>query len=189
VPEPGRGVTWVSVGQRICGHCHSVNMEPYEPLPALLWRLCALCMSAFFSLAAGVQINDPDAGMWIIAYLIPAGLAFLVSVNPSITENFMWKSLSEMHLLMCSAVAVLCGWSLYHNAKNSLFHEEEGRELLGLVLIVFWILLCRQSGKHLGAFRVSVAVCVTALPFLAWLYYYINKDLRASWPSHCKGTI
>uniref|UniRef100_A0A4W3HFN5 Transmembrane protein 220 n=1 Tax=Callorhinchus milii TaxID=7868 RepID=A0A4W3HFN5_CALMI len=172
-------------------------MEPYEPLPALLWRLCALCMSAFFSLAAGVQPQEKTFAMNFprifppkqIAYLIPAGLAFLVSVNPSITENFMWKSLSEMHLLMCSAVAVLCGWSLYHNAKNSLFHEEEGRELLGLVLIVFWILLCRQSGKHLGAFRVSVAVCVTALPFLAWLYYYINKDLRASWPSHCKGTI
>ncbi|KAM9119638.1 transmembrane protein 220 isoform 2-T2 [Pangshura tecta] len=34
--------------------------------PGRLWRLCNLLMAAFFGLAAAVQINDPDAGLWII---------------------------------------------------------------------------------------------------------------------------
>ncbi|XP_042697187.2 transmembrane protein 220 isoform X3 [Chrysemys picta bellii] len=34
--------------------------------PGRLWRLCNLLMAAFFGLAAAVQINDPDAGLWIV---------------------------------------------------------------------------------------------------------------------------
>ncbi|XP_044838989.1 transmembrane protein 220 isoform X2 [Mauremys mutica] len=34
--------------------------------PGRSWRLCNLLMAAFFGLAAAVQINDPDAGLWII---------------------------------------------------------------------------------------------------------------------------
>ncbi|XP_041283296.1 transmembrane protein 220 isoform X3 [Onychostruthus taczanowskii] len=33
-------------------------------MAALLWRLCNLLMAAFFGLAAAVQVNDPDAGLW-----------------------------------------------------------------------------------------------------------------------------
>ncbi|XP_068007744.1 uncharacterized protein [Melanerpes formicivorus] len=31
-----------------------------------LWRLCNLLMAAFFGLAAAVQVNDPDAGLWTV---------------------------------------------------------------------------------------------------------------------------
>ncbi|XP_074967826.1 transmembrane protein 220 isoform X2 [Phalacrocorax aristotelis] len=31
-----------------------------------LWRLCNLLMAAFFGMAAAVQVNDPDAGLWTI---------------------------------------------------------------------------------------------------------------------------
>ncbi|KAM9596440.1 transmembrane protein 220 isoform 2-T2 [Trichechus inunguis] len=30
-----------------------------------LWRLCNLLMAAFFALAASVQVNDPDAELWM----------------------------------------------------------------------------------------------------------------------------
>ncbi|XP_056362017.1 transmembrane protein 220 isoform X1 [Oenanthe melanoleuca] len=34
-------------------------------MAARLWRLCNLLMAAFFGLAAAVQVNDPDAGLWM----------------------------------------------------------------------------------------------------------------------------
>ncbi|XP_031459632.1 transmembrane protein 220 isoform X3 [Phasianus colchicus] len=34
-------------------------------MAGLLWRLCNLLMAAFFGLAAAVQVNDPDAGLWV----------------------------------------------------------------------------------------------------------------------------
>uniref|UniRef100_UPI00398EF104 transmembrane protein 220 isoform X2 n=1 Tax=Pristiophorus japonicus TaxID=55135 RepID=UPI00398EF104 len=121
--------------------CHSA----LPPLYLTSWKACNLCMAFFFALAAYVQINDPDAGIWIVAYLIPAALTFLVGLNPPITENFIWKSLSAMHMYVCSTVAILWGWYL-RGAKNNIFHEEEGREFLGLVIIAIWMLLCRHSG-------------------------------------------
>ncbi|XP_072339213.1 transmembrane protein 220 isoform X2 [Scyliorhinus torazame] len=149
------------------------------PLYLMAWKVCNFCMAFFFALAAFVQV----------AYVIPATLSFLVGLNPPITDNFIWKSLSELHMYMCSMVAILWAWRLQHGAKNNIFHEEEGRELLGLVIIVTWILLCRHSGKYLGGCRLSIAVLITVLPFITWLYYYINKELRASWPDHCRNTI
>ncbi|XP_035198587.1 transmembrane protein 220 isoform X5 [Oxyura jamaicensis] len=32
-----------------------------------LWQLCNLLMAAFFGLAAAVQVNDPDAGLWVVS--------------------------------------------------------------------------------------------------------------------------
>ncbi|XP_059804798.1 transmembrane protein 220 isoform X2 [Hypanus sabinus] len=153
------------------------------------WRVCNICMAFFFALAAYVQINDPDAGIWTVVYLIPAVLSFLVGLNPLVTDNFIWKHLSLMHMSMCFMVATLWGWYLHRHAKNTIFHEEEGREFLGLVIIIIWMLLCQNSGKYLGGFKISIAVFITVLPFVTWLYYYINKELRASWPEHCKNTI
>ncbi|XP_074410957.1 transmembrane protein 220 isoform X1 [Zonotrichia albicollis] len=36
-------------------------------MAARLWRLCNLLMAAFFGLAAAVQVNDPDAGLWTVS--------------------------------------------------------------------------------------------------------------------------
>lgn len=40
-----------------------------------------------------------------------------------------------------------------------------------------------------GMLRVSTAVAITVFPFVAWLYYYIHKELRSNWPSHCQNAI
>ncbi|XP_048179531.1 transmembrane protein 220 isoform X1 [Corvus hawaiiensis] len=36
-------------------------------MAARLWRLCNVFMAAFFGLAAAVQVNDPDAGLWMVS--------------------------------------------------------------------------------------------------------------------------
>ncbi|XP_053903030.1 transmembrane protein 220 isoform X1 [Malaclemys terrapin pileata] len=115
--------------------------------PGRLWRLCNLLMAAFFGLAAAVQINDPDAGLWIVVYVVPAVLTLLVGLNPSITDNVVWRSLSDLHSAACLVGTIALGCSLFAYAKSNILHEEEGRELFGLVIITIWMNLCRNSAK------------------------------------------
>uniref|UniRef100_W5N2P0 Transmembrane protein 220 n=1 Tax=Lepisosteus oculatus TaxID=7918 RepID=W5N2P0_LEPOC len=125
-----------------------------------------------------------------VAYSIPASLCFLISLKPPITEVLIWRRLSDLHMLICAAVAAMLGWSLYKSKAENIFQKEEGREFSGLLLIVVWLILCRHSGRNsVGALRVSTAVGITAFPLVTWLYYYINKELRSSWPSHCKTAL
>lgn len=40
-----------------------------------------------------------------------------------------------------------------------------------------------------GTLRVLTAAAITVFPFVAWLYYHGNEELRSSWPTHCKTAI
>ncbi|MBN3313468.1 SCO1 protein, partial [Atractosteus spatula] len=82
-----------------------------------------------------------------VAYSIPASLCFLISLKPPITEVLIWRRLSDLHMLICAAVAAMLGWSLYKSKAENIFQKEEGREFSGLVLIVVWLILCRHSGS------------------------------------------
>ncbi|XP_072259396.1 transmembrane protein 220 isoform X3 [Pyxicephalus adspersus] len=145
-----------------------------------LWRVCNLLMSAFFSLAAFVQV----------IYVIPASLILLLSIKPDITGHVIWKTLSDLHSVLCLLGASRLFVSLLLDGKKNILHEEEGRELSGLAIIVLWLLLCRNSGrKSIGGPRLLIAVSVSVLPFIIWLYIFINKEMRTSWPQHCKTVI
>ncbi|KAL1779166.1 transmembrane protein 220 [Sigmodon hispidus] len=156
-----------------------------------LWRACNMLMAAFFALAAVVQVNDPDAEFWVVVYMIPAVLALLVGFNPLVTGNFIWKSVSALHMLFC---VLWAGGLAYHfllHAQQNILHEEEGRELSGLVIIIVWMALCHSSAKNPGGGRMllTTAVVITLLPVISWVYVYINKEMRSSWPAHCKTVI
>ncbi|XP_076792713.1 transmembrane protein 220 isoform X5 [Arvicanthis niloticus] len=118
-----------------------------------LWRACNTLMAAFFGLAAVVQVNDPDAELWVVVYMIPAVLALLVGFNPLVTVF--------------------------------------SRELSGLVIVTAWMALCHSSSKNPGGGRMhlAIAVVITLFPLLSWVYIYMNKEMRSSWPTHCKTVI
>ncbi|XP_055114308.1 transmembrane protein 220 isoform X1 [Symphalangus syndactylus] len=156
-----------------------------------LWRACNGLMAAFFALAAFVQVNDPDAELWVVVYTIPAVLTLLVGLNPQVTGNVIWKSISAIHILFCMVWAVgLASYLLRHTQQNIL-HEEEGRELSGLVIITAWIILCHSSSKNPvgGRIQLAIAIVITLFPFISWVYIYINKEMQSSWPTHCKTVI
>ncbi|NXJ07106.1 TM220 protein, partial [Odontophorus gujanensis] len=156
----------------------------------LLWRLCNLLMAAFFGLAAAVQVNDPDAGLWVVVYMVPSALTLLVVLNPLVTENFFWRSLCDLHSAGCIIGTIALAYSLFAHTQGNIFHEEEGRELFGLVIITTWMSLCRSSAKSpLGGIHLTAAILVALFPFVSWLYIYMNKEMRESWPEHCKTVI
>nr|XP_048304237.1 transmembrane protein 220 isoform X4 [Myodes glareolus]XP_048304238.1 transmembrane protein 220 isoform X4 [Myodes glareolus] len=92
-----------------------------------LWRACNLFMSAFFALAAVVQVNDPDAEFWVVVYMIPALLTLLVGFNPLVTGNFVWRSVSVIHMLFCGLWAGGLAHHFLRHAQQSILNEEEGR--------------------------------------------------------------
>ncbi|XP_017715134.1 transmembrane protein 220 isoform X3 [Rhinopithecus roxellana] len=136
-----------------------------------LWRACNGLMAAFFALAAYVQVNDPDAELWVVVYTIPAVLTLLVGLNPQITGNVIWKSISAIHILFCMVWAVGLAYYLLHHTQQNILHEEEGRNPVG------------------GRIQLAIAIVITLFPFISWVYIYINKEMRSSWPTHCKTVI
>ncbi|NWR65844.1 TM220 protein, partial [Bucorvus abyssinicus] len=125
-----------------------------------------------------------------VVYLVPAALTLLVSINPSVTDNGVWRNLCDLHAAGCVVGTVALARSLFAYAQGNILQEEEGRELFGLVIITVWMSLCRSSAKSpLGGARLAAAVVVTLFPFVSWLYIYVNKEMRASWPQHCKTVI
>ncbi|XP_010841492.1 PREDICTED: transmembrane protein 220 [Bison bison bison] len=137
------------------------------------------------------QVNDPDAELWVVLYTIPATLTLLVGLNPLVTGNFIWKSVSAIHIFLCVLWAISLAYNLLLHKKQNLLHEEEGRELFGLVIITAWLGLCHSSSKAPGGGRIQLAIATTVafLPFISWVYIYINKEMRSSWPDHCKTVI
>ncbi|XP_060146298.1 transmembrane protein 220 isoform X3 [Globicephala melas] len=126
-----------------------------------LWRACNWLMGAFFALAAFVQV----------VYTVPAGLTLLVGLNPLVTGNFIWKSVSAIHIFFCIVWAVGLAYNLLLHTKQNILHEEEGRNPVG------------------GRIQLAIAIIVALFPFISWVYVYINKEMRSSWPTHCKTVI
>nr|XP_054590639.1 transmembrane protein 220 [Nothobranchius furzeri] len=166
------------------------NVKNSKPRLLTVWKTCNAVMSLFFTLASYVQINDPDAGLWMVGYGVPAVLCALIGFRPHVTESLPWRRVADLHVMISSAIISMLGWKLYTGPVTHIFHQEEGREFSGLMLMAVWLLLCRHSGRApVGMLRVSTAVAITVFPIVAWLYYYTNKELRSNWPSHCKTAI
>ncbi|XP_027802706.2 transmembrane protein 220 [Marmota flaviventris] len=153
-----------------------------------LWRACNWLMAAFFALAALVQVNDPDAELWVVVYAVPAVLTLLVGVNPLVTGHFIWKSVSAVHVSFCLVWAAGLAYHFLLHTQHNILHEEEGRELSGLVIITAWMSLCHSSSKNPvgGRIQLVVATAIALFPLISWVYVYINKEMRSSWPTHCK---
>uniref|UniRef100_A0A3P8WX08 Transmembrane protein 220 n=1 Tax=Cynoglossus semilaevis TaxID=244447 RepID=A0A3P8WX08_CYNSE len=150
-----------------------------------IWRLCNIFMSLFFALATYVQINDPDAGLWMLGYGVPAVLCALIGWKPHVTESLVWRRVADLHVLISSAVIARLCWILYTEQITHTFQE-----CSGLTLTVIWLLLSRNTGRALvGIPTVLTAAAITVFPFVAWIYYYVNKELRSNWPAHCTTVI
>ncbi|KAG8128961.1 hypothetical protein E2320_016370 [Naja naja] len=160
--------------------------SPPRPGASRLWRLSNLIMAVFFGLAGAVQINDPDPGLWICANSI----VICTNNSPHFPDNIVWRSISDLHSAACVVGSAVLGYSLVTTAQNNILHEEEGRELFGLVIVTAWMSLCRNSAKNsLGGFHLVMAIFLCLSPFVMWLYIYVNTEMRVSWPSHCKTVI
>ncbi|XP_077022114.1 transmembrane protein 220 isoform X2 [Tamandua tetradactyla] len=155
----------------------------------------AISAHAYRMAAAAPDISSSDKSIHNrknkVVYMIPAVLTLLVGLNPLVTGNFIWKSVSAIHMFFCIMWAVGLGYYLLLHTQWNILHEEEGRELFGLVIITAWMGLCHSSSKNPvgGRIQLTIAIVISLFPFISWIYIYINNEMRSSWPTHCKTVI
>uniref|UniRef100_A0A8C9PA17 Transmembrane protein 220 n=1 Tax=Spermophilus dauricus TaxID=99837 RepID=A0A8C9PA17_SPEDA len=102
-----------------------------------------------------------------VVYAVPAVLTLLVGVNPLVTGHFIWKSVSAVHISFCLVWAAGLAYHFLLHTQHNILHEEEGRNPVGRIQLV-------------------VATAIALFPLISWVYVYINKEMRSSWPTHCK---
>uniref|UniRef100_A0A2K6UUI2 Transmembrane protein 220 n=1 Tax=Saimiri boliviensis boliviensis TaxID=39432 RepID=A0A2K6UUI2_SAIBB len=106
-----------------------------------------------------------------VVYTIPAVLTLLVGLNPQVTGNAIWKSVSAIHMLFCTVWAVGLAYYLMHHTQQNILHEEEGRNPAD------------------GRIQLAIAIVITLFSFISWVYVSVNEEMRSSWPAHCKTVI
>ncbi|XP_042697185.1 transmembrane protein 220 isoform X2 [Chrysemys picta bellii] len=150
--------------------------------PGRLWRLCNLLMAAFFGLAAAVQINDPDAGLWIVYNGSSSfGLTCGAQVhNMWVTSNHLigfcnsaWSRWSTLYLLSLHCLLALihqlqksfgwnssdgCNFSLSLPLCNMALHLHELRDAIILANSLQNCDLTRKEQTH--TINILTAVCL-----------------------------
>lgn len=89
-----------------------------------LYTIVALLFLSF----AAVQYNDPDALIWIVAYLYAA----VVTIPPIFGRHTFWPALGLAGYLIWS-------FTLIGTVGADWWDVEEAREALGLLLAAFWM--------------------------------------------------
>ncbi|CAI5676378.1 unnamed protein product [Oreochromis niloticus] len=97
-----------------------------KPWLRVVWQICNVFMCLFFALASYVQINDPDAGLWMAGYGVPAVLCACIVVKPHVTETLPWRRVADLHVMISSAISAMLGWTLYKERITQIFQKEEG---------------------------------------------------------------
>uniref|UniRef100_A0A803Y7L8 Transmembrane protein 220 n=1 Tax=Meleagris gallopavo TaxID=9103 RepID=A0A803Y7L8_MELGA len=137
-----------------------------------------------------VALPWPCRGLAVVVYLVPAALTLLVVLNPLVT-GMISVSLCDLHSAGCIIGTISLAYSLFAYTQGNILHEEEGRFNWGQ----FW--LSEITAQHcenscvnpLDGIHLTAAILVALFPFVSWLYIYVNKEMRESWPEHCKTVI
>jgi len=95
-----------------------------------------------FLYAAVVQYNDPDPFLWIAIYVGVAGLS-----AAGIFERY-WPVPSAVLATLCLAGSAYLAFRVL--GKQSLIDSEEGREMLGLLIVGIWSGILFVTGRGKG---------------------------------------
>lgn len=123
--------------------------------------LANIVMTGFFAYAAYLQLNDNDMLLWLSVYLL-AGVSCFGRVVFSAADGK-----SRISSLL---VAALCSLFLVSRLVAQMTFDsstEYGRENLGLLIVIGWMLLCSKRTKAspliaFGALGIALSLCVTA---------------------------
>jgi peptidoglycan/LPS O-acetylase OafA/YrhL len=103
------------------------------------WRLANGILFVLFLASVAFQYNDPDPLIWMAIYGMAAALCVLAIRGRS------------PRLLAAATAAVALAWAatlaIRVIGKQSLLDSEEGREMLGLVIVGVWTGLLAAVGS------------------------------------------
>jgi hypothetical protein len=141
-------------------------------------------MVVFFIYASVVQLNDPDAPLWIAMYESGALSAAFASLALDMSFVPVFQALSA-----CFASSRLC-WHLYTFGFDFSPKTENGREAGGLSILSFWTCLTflvsstrKRTSRLFELGLLGVALAVVAGVYAVPKYYLSSSDVEG----HCSG--
>ena len=153
---------------------------------AIHWKISNVIMSVFFAFAAYVQHNDPDPGLWIAVYSIPCILSLVQLTVPSLSRYYAYYQFTRLLLILYLTFSISVLYQFVKVSYNSNQYNpldiEEGRELLGLIIVIIWISISVYYMSSKLPFDVIVSerlkLIITGFsiaPALLWLYYILHR--------------
>ncbi len=104
-----------------------------------LFTIVNLAVAAFFALFAIVQYNDPDPLLWMIVYALAALACVLHHLKRLPPEAAGGYGVLVLLLGLYLAFRVI--------SQRQFFFDEEGREMMGSLLIFIWMTVLWWRGK------------------------------------------
>uniref|UniRef100_A0A7M5WR91 Transmembrane protein n=1 Tax=Clytia hemisphaerica TaxID=252671 RepID=A0A7M5WR91_9CNID len=107
----------------------------------LFWRILNCIMGIFFMVAMGLQANDPDPAVWMLLYGITGAVSFSIVISSSLQGKRLWRIFVAVHFVCCLAMLayVIMFYSHVIDKSSNILHNEEGRELSGVILVQLWL--------------------------------------------------
>lgn len=98
-----------------------------------------LVVAAFFALFVIVQYNDPDPLLWMIVYALAALACVLYHLKRLPPEAAAGYGVLVLALGLYLAYRVI--------SQRQFFFDEEGREMMGALLVFIWMAVLWRRGK------------------------------------------
>jgi hypothetical protein len=111
-------------------------------------RIFSYIIGFVFLLFSIVQLNDPDPLIWVIVYLIPASVAFLIS----------HRTFSKTLLFVLAIAYLIIALVLLPPSFQEWIHAEEKAKSLGMTL----------PGIEKGREAAGLIICSLALAFFGF---------------------
>ncbi|ESP04033.1 hypothetical protein LOTGIDRAFT_230291 [Lottia gigantea] len=172
----------------------------YTARRMVVWKLINMIMSVFFLLAAVANVNDYDWYIWVPIYSIPAFFSIFLVLKPALINNSVYNISVSTVLVMYSGYfiyLIVVFLQTIQNSKavnNPLIHEE-GRETVGMFIILLWLVISRftslgrpepiQGNKGLLNGLLVLTISLAVLPIMAWAVCFIGDNHKHI--GHCNG--
>jgi hypothetical protein len=150
------------------------------------WKIANVIMTIFLAFAAFVQHNDVDYMLWITIYAIPCFMSLFQVILPMINRYYLYhiiiRVLLVIYILLSTAFSYEFAIKSYNSDNYNPLHSEEGRELLGLIIIVIWILISvyymssELPTDVIVSKKIKLGVIGFSItPVLVWIYYILHQ--------------
>ncbi|KAL1487000.1 hypothetical protein MTO96_046714 [Rhipicephalus appendiculatus] len=145
------------------------------------FRLSNGVMAVFFAMASYVQLNDPDALLWIVAYALPWFASISEALQLSWWSRELRTRFTSAAIMLSGGLLVLSVWFWLQDVTCIGFNPvtcEHGRESGGSAISLVWLLLLRRDTEGVGWKRATLSATLSLLPVAVWIALLMRDGIK-----------
>lgn len=154
------------------------------------FRLSNFVMALFFAAASYVQLNDPDAILWIVAYSLPGFASAAEALRAHWwSRRFRLRFTGAAILLSgCLLAASICFWFRDPTCVGlNPVVCEHGRESGGSAVALTWLVLLRYDSAKISQRRAALSAALCLLPLAVWIALLTGDRIKHLCSVEVKG--